>query len=168
MPVKKGFTLVELIVVLAIFASFIVLITIVMNNYLHKIQRDIELVDVMRRLTDAADKVTQILIRARGNASSIDISDTGTAVDFEILFAEKAILSQLEVVNSSLLKYTESYSGESTSLLIPIEDVEVTFQSLSDSTSVDLPIQLSVSAPNPLIQESTITMNFTIYPPGVR
>ena len=92
MPVKKGFTLVELIVVLAIFASFIVLITIVMNNYLHKIQRDIELVDVMRRLTDAADKVTQILIRAKGNASSIDISDTGTVSYTHLTLPTKRIV----------------------------------------------------------------------------
>lgn len=160
---KKAFTLLELIIVLAIFSSFLVIFTLVLNNYLVKAQRNIALLDSFRRLTETADKVNEYLMKASGPANSLKV-ESATEVSFDIIIAGQKINAALEIIDDTKFNYYENNQVQT----IPVENVTIRFSRLSQSSDIDLPLKLTVSAPNPFSIGSTLSVEFTVYPPGVR
>ncbi|HOJ87483.1 MAG TPA: type II secretion system protein [Pseudothermotoga sp.] len=160
---KKAFTLLELIVVLAIFSSFLVVLTLVLNNYLVKAQKNIALLDSIRRLTETADKVNNYLIRASGPANSVRI-ESATQVTFDIIISGQKINAAIEVVDNTRFNYRENDQVQT----VTVEDVSIRFSKAGASADVDLPIKMTVTTPNPYNTSSTLSMEFVVYPPGVR
>lgn len=160
---KKAFTLLELLIVLAIFSSFLAILTLVLNNYLIKAQKNIALLDSFRRLTETADKINEYLIKASGPANSMKL-ESATKVTFDIIIAGQKINASLEIVDNTKFNYYENDQVET----IPIENIVVKFSKMSQSSDIDLPLKLFVSTPNPFSIDSTLSMEFTVYPPGVR
>lgn len=160
---KKAFTLLELLIVLAIFSSFLIVLTLVLNNYLVNSQRNIALLDSFRRLAETADKVNEYLIKASGPANSVKV-DSATKVTFDIIIAGQKINAVIDVVDDTKFNYYENDQVQT----VPIENVTVRFSKMSQSSDVDLPLKVTVSTANPFRAGSTLSMEFTVYPPGVR
>lgn len=160
---KKAFTLLELLIVLAIFSSFLIIFTLVLNNYLVSSQKNIALLDSFRRLTETADKVNEYLIKASGPANSVKV-ESATKVTFDIIISGQKINSTLDVIDDTKFNYYENDQIQT----IPVENVTIRFSKMSQSSDVDLPLKLTVSTANPFRADSTLSMEFVVYPPGVR
>ncbi|MFN3284645.1 MAG: type II secretion system protein [Pseudothermotoga sp.] len=160
---KKAFTLLELLIVLAIFSSFLIVLTLVLNNYLVSSQKNIALLDSFRRLTETADKVNEYLIKASGPANSVKV-ESATKVTFDIIIAGQKINSTLDVIDDTKFNYYENDQVQT----IPVENVTIRFSKMSQSSDVDLPLKLTVSTANPYRADSVLSMEFVVYPPGVR
>ncbi|HEY8543013.1 MAG TPA: hypothetical protein VIL29_11555, partial [Pseudothermotoga sp.] len=78
--------------------------------------------------------------------------------------AGQKINASLEIVDNTKFNYYENDQVET----IPIENIVVKFSKMSQSSDIDLPLKLIVSTPNPFSIDSTLSMEFTVYPPGVR
>lgn len=160
---KKAFTLLEMLIVLAVFSSFLVILTLVLNNYLVKSQKNIALLDTLRRLTETADRVNEYLIKASGPSNSVKI-ESATKVTFDIIISGQKINAAIEIVDDTKFNYRENDQVQT----VPVENVTIRFSKSNQSTEIDLPLKLTVSAPNPFDTNSILSLEFNVYPPGVR
>ncbi|MEJ5229664.1 MAG: type II secretion system protein [Pseudothermotoga sp.] len=160
---KKAFTLLELIIVIAIFTSFLIVLVLVLNNYLDKAQKNILLLDSFRRLSETADKVIEYLTKAAGPTTSVKV-ESPTKVTFDIILYGQKINAAIEVVGTTEFKYYENEQVQT----IPVENVAISFAKAVPTSEIDLPLKVTVSTPNPFNPTSTLSMEFTVYPPGVR
>jgi len=170
---NKGFTITEVIIVMVIFSIFVLGMIYLLNTYMSKVDRNIKLLDAINRMTQAGELVTQYLIKATGNATSIEISDSGTEITFNITLAGNIISAKLTVINNKLIKYSE----DDQVVDIPIDDVNIKFgftRSPTDtepSTSGRLPIIVTISTANPFNPfdvDSSLRVEYKLYPPGIR
>ncbi|MGJ8454774.1 type II secretion system protein [Pseudothermotoga sp. U03pept] len=160
---KKAFTLLELIIAIAIFTSFLIVLILVLNNYLDKAQKNILLLDAFRRLSETADRVIEYLTKAAGPTTSVKV-ESPTKVSFDIILYGQKINAAVEVVDTRQFKYYENEQVQT----IPVENVVVRFAKAVPASEIDLPLRVIVSTPNPFNATSTLSMEFTVYPPGVR
>ncbi|ABV33551.1 hypothetical protein Tlet_0985 [Pseudothermotoga lettingae TMO] len=160
---KKGFSLFELLIVLAVFSVFLIVLSIVLNDYLKKAEQNIEVLDALKRLTEASNKVTQYLLRASGDAISVKIASS-TEITFDIIIAGEKINAKLQVADENTVLYYENNLSET----IKVENVEIRFEKADPSSEIDLPVKLTAKTRNPFNKDSNLVIESTIYPPGVR
>lgn len=157
-------TLIELLITLAVLSIFTALILLLMSSYFEKTEKNIKLLDALRRLNDAGDKMIELLNRAAGPANSVELV-SATEVRFDIILAGQKINARVKVLSETEVQYFE----DDRSVLIPIENVQIRFQ--SDSQNPDetaLPLRLIVKTSNPFNPSSLLSLEYSIYPPGVR
>ncbi|MGB9789597.1 prepilin-type N-terminal cleavage/methylation domain-containing protein [Thermotoga caldifontis] len=160
---RKGLTLIELLITLAVLSIFTALVLLLMSNYFEKTEKNIKLLDALRRLNDAGDKMVELLNRAAGPANSVELV-SATEVRFDIILAGQKINARVKVLSETEVQYFE----DDRSVLIPIENVQITFQSGSQNPETVLPLKLIVKTPNPFNPSSLLSLEYSIYPPGVR
>lgn len=160
---RKGMTLIELLITLAVLSIFTALVLLLMSNYFEKTEKNIKLLDALRRLNDAGDKMVELLNRAAGPANSVELV-SATEVRFDIILAGQKINARVKVLSETEVQYFE----DDRSVLIPIENVQITFQSGSQNPETVLPLKLIVKTSNPFNPSSLLSLEYSIYPPGVR
>ncbi|AEH50658.1 type II secretion system protein [Pseudothermotoga thermarum] len=156
---KKAFTVLEIVIVIAVFAVFTIVFALVINDYLKKAQQHIQILETIRQLTETANSVIRILSKASGSANSINVSEK--VVQFQIIIPE---ILGTGIINCKLISEEDKliYLEEEQMLTIPTRGVTVTFD-----PSTSLPIKFSVEANNPMNPNSKISMTFSVYPPGI-
>ena len=157
---SKGFTITEVVIVMVIFSVFVFGMIYLLNTYMNKVDKNIKLLDTINRMTQAGELVTQYLIKATGNATSIRISESGTEIAFDIVLEGNKIAANLTVINSRLIRYTE----ENQTIDLSIDDVFIKF----DMPSGRPPIEVKISSPDPINKGATLTIEYELYPPGIR
>ncbi|KAF2957167.1 hypothetical protein AS159_09005 [Thermotoga sp. Ku-13t] len=160
---RRGMTLIELLITLAVLSIFTALVLLLMSNYFEKTEKNIKLLDVLRRLNDAGDKMIELLNRAAGPANSVELV-SATEVRFDIILAGQKINARVKVLSETEVQYFE----DDRSVLIPIENVQITFKSDSQNPETVLPLKLIVKTSNPFNPSSLLSLEYSIYPPGVR
>ncbi len=161
---RKGFTLIEIIIVITIFSIFTIVLALVLNDYLKKAEQNIQLLDGIRRLTETAEKVIQILNKANGPANSVKILSE-TEIQFDMIILGRKISCDVTVDNQN---HQLIYREDNQPQIITIENVEVRFYSASSTSETNLPVKVVTSIPNPMNRLSKISLEFLVYPPGVR
>lgn len=156
-------TLIELLITLAVLSIFTALVLLLMSNYFEKTEKNIKLLDALRRLNDAGDKMIELLNRAAGPANSVELV-SATEVRFDIILAGQKINARVKVLSETEVQYFE----DDKSVLIPIENVQIRFQSGSQNPETVLPLKLIVKTSNPFNPSSLLSLEYSIYPPGVR
>jgi len=160
---NKGFTITEVIIVMVIFSVFVLGMIYLLNTYISKVDRNIKILDAINRMTQAGELVTQYLIKATGNATSISIDESGTEVTFDIVLAGNKIRANLTVVNDKLIRYAEADQ----TINLSIDNVDVKFD-FKYKNPPRLPIVVTISTPNPMNKDATLSIEYELYPPGIR